>query len=151
MTNPLPPQPTYAPTPGLVTPWHTTGPAPAPTAPASITVLDHPAAAIRELPADHHQAVDWARVRRNVRACCTPAPLTGLALSPLWARTALPLAEHYGLGAVVGLGFMTAVWTGIARGLGYIPRGFVTVVLVAVGAGTLWLVPAAIATALLEN
>ncbi|MET9618892.1 hypothetical protein [Kitasatospora indigofera] len=150
MTNSLPHRPTYAPTPGLVSPWHTTGRTPATATPA-VAVLNHPAAVIRELPADHHHAVDWPRVRRAVRACCTPTALTGLALSPAWARMALPLAEHYGLQAPIGLAFMTAVWTGIARGLGYIPRALVPVVLVATGAGTLWLVPVAVAHHLMEN
>ncbi|MCX5212983.1 hypothetical protein OG689_27570 [Kitasatospora sp. NBC_00240] len=150
MADTVPPPPDYAPTPGLVTPWHTTGRAPAPATPA-VTVLAHPAAVIRELPADHHHAVDWPRVRRAARACCTPATITGLALSPAWARTTYSLVLDHGLPAVVGLAFMTAVWTGIARGLGYIPNALVTVTLVAVGAGTLWLVPVAITTALMEN
>jgi hypothetical protein len=106
---------------------------------------------IRELPADYHHTVAWPRVRRTIRACCTPASLTGLALSPIWARLTLPLAEHYGLGAGIGLAFMTAIWTGIARGLGYIPRALVTVVLVATSAGTLWLAPVTVAHHLMEH
>lgn len=148
MTNSLPPQPSYQPTPGLVTStWHTPGQAPA----ATTTVFAHPAAVIPVLADDHHQAIDWPRVRRAVRACLTPATVTGLALSPLWARFALPLAEGRGLGAVVGLGFMAAVYTGIARGLGYSPRALVVVVLVAVGAGTIELIPATIAHHLMES
>lgn len=103
---------------------------------------------IRELPADHHHTVNWPQVRRTVRACLTPATVTGLALSPVWARIALPLAERHGLGAVVGLGFMAAVYVTIARAAGYGPRALVTVVLVAVGAGTAELAPFA---ALMEN
>ncbi|MFB7678410.1 hypothetical protein ACFC26_44150, partial [Kitasatospora purpeofusca] len=100
MTNPLPPQPTYAPTPGLVTdPWHVPGQR------SALPPAFAAPAAIRELPADYHHTVDWPRVRRAVRACCRPAVLVGLAASPLWTRLALPLAEQHGPGAVIGLGF----------------------------------------------
>ncbi|MEU1421492.1 hypothetical protein [Kitasatospora sp. NPDC005751] len=148
MTNPPPPRPAYAPTPGLVTnTWHTPGQWPAPTG----TVFAAPAAPIRELPADHHQTVDWVRVRRAVRACCRPAVLTGLALSPVWARFASDLAESRGLLAVTGLGFMAAVFAGIAEASGRSHRAITIVVLVAAGAGTIQLLPTAVAAALMEN
>lgn len=106
---------------------------------------------IPQLPADHHHAVDWARVRHAVRACCRPACLTGAALSPAWALFASDLAESRGLGAVVGLGFMAVVFASIAEAAGRSHRAITIVVLVAAGAGTLELLPTAVAAALLEN
>ncbi|MCX4752912.1 hypothetical protein [Kitasatospora purpeofusca] len=142
-----PPRPAYAPTPGLVTdPWHIPGQRP-PTLPPAFTTP----AAIRELPADHHHTIDWPRVRCAARACCRPAVLVGLALAPAWTRFALPLAEQHGAGAVIGLGFMACFWTGVAQATGRVHRALTTAVLVAVGAGTLALTPAALAHYLLES
>lgn len=145
MTNPAPPQPTYAPTPGLVTTtWDIPRQAPAPAA-----VFHH--APIPVLPVDHHHTVDWARFRRAVRVCVTPASVTGAALSPLWANWALPLAASKGLGAAVGLDVLTAVFTAIAVATGRLHRALAVVVLVAAGLGTLELIPPAVTYWILER
>lgn len=151
MTVP-PPRPPYAPTPGLVTTWaHHTRQA----TPGTTVVIHHHTAptapVIPTLAPDHHDAVDWGRVRRFVRACVTPATVTGAVLSPLWARLVLPLAEQHGLAAIAGLGFMACVWTAVGLGLGRVPRPLFVVVLVATAAGTVELIPAALAHHLTEH
>ena len=145
MTTP-PPPPTYAPTPGLVTDtWHV----PRPAAPSA--AVFHQAAPIPVLAADHHNTVDWARFRRAVRMCVTPASVTGAAFSPLWANWALPLAATHGLGAAVGLDVLTAIFTGIAVATGRLHRALAVVVLVAAGLGTLELIPSAVTYWIMER
>ncbi|WP_033818578.1 hypothetical protein [Kitasatospora sp. MBT63] len=143
-----PPRPDYAPTPGLVTTWSDyTRQA----APGGTTVVHHhyaaPATApvIPTLAPDHHNTVDWARVRRAIRVCVTPASVTGAVFSPAWAHWALPLAATKGLTVAVGLDVLTALLTGIAVGLGYLPRPLATAVLVAAGLGTVELIPLTVA------
>jgi hypothetical protein len=138
MTNNLPPRPSYQPTPGLVTTqWHT----PRPPA-AAVPMPLHQAAPIPVLPDNHQSTVNWERVRGFFRAVITPATVTGTALSPIWVRFAgLPLAAEHGLRTVVGGAFLAVLLVGIAHGLGYSTRAVTTVLLVAIGTGTLALAP----------
>jgi hypothetical protein len=108
------------------------------------TTVFHQAAPIPVLAPDHHHTVDWARVRQAVRFCLRPSTITGAVFSPAWANWALPLAATKGLPAATGLDLLAVLLTGIATGLGYLPKPLAVAVLVAVGLGTLELIPPAV-------
>jgi hypothetical protein len=135
MTNSVPPRPSYAPTPGLVTTqWHT----PRPPAAAVPTQLHQAATPIPVLPDNHQAAVDWPRVRRAAGALVTPTTVTGVALAPVWVAVGQTVAEESigGLRAVVGLAFMCTVFALIAQLTGRSPAALTVIVLVATGTGT---------------
>jgi len=104
---------------------------------------------IPELPADHHQAVDWARLRRALRLnhpLRTGATIcAGIALAPLWTSHAtLPVIAAEGTNAAIGLAGMAAVYaTAVVTNSRLRPlvRRLAAVALVAAVVGTLYAEP----------
>ncbi|MFJ8437658.1 hypothetical protein [Kitasatospora griseola] len=145
MTATPPPAPTRPPTIGVSTTWPylPQSHVPAATIPQQ-PFHQQPQPVIPVLPADHHHALDWPKIRRTAKAglklCCRPAILTGLAASPLYAHWVLPLAEQHSVPAIVGVALITTVYSLATRS-----RGLAVAVLVATTAGTVQLAPAALA------
>ncbi|MFH9352611.1 hypothetical protein [Kitasatospora sp. NPDC017646] len=104
---------------------------------------------IPELPADHHKAVDWARVKRATRLQHPVRTATtlgvGVILAPWWTDHAtLPLISTYGPPAAFGLAFMACVSGSVAITSGRLRplvRRAVAVALVAAVTGTLFAAP----------
>ncbi|AUY51264.1 hypothetical protein [Streptomyces sp. CB01881] len=104
---------------------------------------------IPQLPTDHHNAVDWQRVKRAARLqhpVRTAATLgVGIVLAPWWTdHAALPLIATYGPAAAFGLAAMTSVYASVVMANGRIRplvRRAAAVVLVAAVAGTLFASP----------
>ncbi|KDN84393.1 hypothetical protein [Kitasatospora cheerisanensis] len=142
--NTPPAPPSYPPNTATTGTWpylpHTQAPAPVPVQPAYHHQLPQPV--IPVLPPDHHHTVDWAKVRRTVKAVVRPSTVTGAALSPFYAHWALPLAVQHGPYALGGLAFILTIYAAVG---GQIGRWIVVVVLVAAGLGTLLLAPATLA------
>ncbi|MET9177917.1 hypothetical protein ABZX88_06770 [Kitasatospora aureofaciens] len=104
---------------------------------------------IPQLPADHHKAVDWGRVKRATRLqhpIRTAATLcTGAVLGPWWTSfAAMPLIGLYGPRAAIGLTFMTGVYASLVMTNGRIRpivRRLAAVALVTAVCGTLFAAP----------
>lgn len=103
---------------------------------------------ITQLPADHHDSVDWPRLRAALRLqhpLRTGATLcTGILCAPLWSsHAALPVSAAAGPGAAFGAAVVTGVFALLARASSRRPavRWIAAVTLVAITAGTIYAAP----------
>lgn len=108
--------------------------------------IDH----IPQLPADHHNTVDWQRVKRSLRALRPQHPLktgatvaAGAILGPWWTTYVVtPLIDRYGPAAAVGMACMASVYASVAIAKTRpIIRLTLAIALVATVTGTLYAAP----------
>ncbi|MEU4120558.1 hypothetical protein AB0F71_39470 [Kitasatospora sp. NPDC028055] len=105
---------------------------------------------IRELPSDHHNAVDWDRVKRSARSLRPQHPLktgatvaAGAVLGPWWTTHAVtPLLDRYGPSAAIGMAVMAGIYGSVAMTKTRpIIRRALAIALIATVTGTLYAAP----------